>query len=232
MPVFQHLILNGRPNAGKTDFTDFIRGSSFADRSERYHIGDFIELDDFEWLWEKFIEDDIWESIGYRRLYSHRVPGGYVQNESSALLEFLIAKFNHIIHKDYLSQPEIYNDYTLFLEFARGRQDGGIRRCLEILSPEILSTSAILHLYVSYAESRRKNEQRPHPLPEESLVRFSADLDWSELSQGQPSGYITVKDLRVPFVTVVNEPEDNSPAAMQARYSPALQELMRLYQAR
>ena len=52
MPVFQHLILNGRPNAGKTDFTDFIRGSSFADRSERYHIGDFIELDDFEWLWE------------------------------------------------------------------------------------------------------------------------------------------------------------------------------------
>ena len=52
--TFDHLFILGRPAAGKSEFMDFMKKISDAERSERFHIGHFVELDDFVWLWEKF----------------------------------------------------------------------------------------------------------------------------------------------------------------------------------
>ena len=231
MKTFDNLILNGRPNGGKTDFTHFIRASDFEDRRQRLHIGNFIELDDFEWLWEKFIEDDMWESIGRTRRFSKAIEGGYIQTDGNDLHDFLIARFNMEMAK-HLSEPGIHDEYTFFLEFSRGLADGGYQHAYELLSDQVLERAAIVYIQVSYEESRRRNAERPHPLPEASLVRFSAETDWESLTQGEPAGYIELRGFHVPFVTMNNETRLSDPQAQRARYSSALQQLMRLYENR
>jgi len=235
MPTFDHLILNGRPGGGKSELIEFLKSAPSADRAERYHIGEIVELDDFVWLWDKFVEDDLWEEIGEQRLYSRRIPGGYVQSEGDRLLEMIYGKFNHVVRRDYASRPAFYDDHTLFLEFARGVADGGYRKAYDALSGDILERAAILYISVSYEESCRRNEARyqeklahsilAHKLPDEALERFSAAQDWEELTEGRDDGYLEVKGHQVPFVTVHNEPEVTDAADLEARYGPALRRL-------
>ena len=110
--------------------------------------------------------------------------------------------------------------------------DGGYRNVYEKLEPEILKRSAILYIQVSFAESKRKNDARykewakgsilSHSLPEESLLRFSESDDWDELSGGKESGFIQIKGIDIPFVTMPNEPELKDGPELDARYSRAL----------
>lgn len=234
--TFDHIILNGRPGGGKSELIDFIRNTPLEKRKELFHIGELAFEDDFVWLWEKFQEDDLWEELGGKRLYSRRHPLGYVQfddqNEPNRLLDLVAKKFNLAIHKKYFNTPGFYDTHTVFIEFARGLVDGGYRRVYDFLADDILKRSAILYIKVSYAESRRKNEARyqealkgsilSHSLPEESLVRFSSEDDWEEISGGRESGYVNVRGIEIPFVSMNNEPELKSGPELDARYSRAL----------
>jgi len=242
MASFDHIILNGRPGGGKSELIDFIKKTPIDERRELFHIGDFVELDDFVWLWDKFVEDDLWEQLGEKRLYSRRHEHGYVQLEGDKLLDMLISKFNVTIKTNYAGQPGFYDDNTIFIEFARGVADGGFKRAYELLDEDILARSAILYISVSYAESQRKNEARyqealkhsilAHRLPEESIIRFSSEHDWEAITDGAAEGYMDIKGVRVPFVTMNNEPELHDAALLNARYGNALTALKRLYLAR
>ena len=79
MPMFKKLILLGRPASGKSEFIDFLKNTPEKERAQNYHIGPFKELDDFLWLWEKFKEDDLWETAGHPRRYSKTAEHGYVE---------------------------------------------------------------------------------------------------------------------------------------------------------
>jgi hypothetical protein len=242
MATFDHLILNGRPAGGKSELIDFLKEAPLERREERYHVGEIVEMDDFVWLWEKFVEDDLWEALGEPRLYSRRVPDGYVQKEGDRLLEMLLLKMSRIVERDYLTRPAFYGDHTLFIEFARGVFDGGYRKAFELLSKPLLSRAAVLYIQVSFEESCRKNEARyqeklahsilAHKLPDEALERFSREQDFEKMVGGERSGYFELQGLRVPFVVMPNEPELKDPDALDVRYGEALRELMRLYEAR
>ena len=239
MPTFDHIILNGRPGGGKSELIDFLKHTPVAERRARYHLGDFVELDDFVLLWEKFVEDDVWEALGEKRMWSRTVPGGYVQFEGDRLLEMFIAKLSRIVERDYMSKPEFYDDGSLFIEFARGVPDGGYRAAYELLSPAILTRSAILYVDVSFEESQARNEARyqealahsilAHRLPQESVERFSRHQDFEALSGGERTGYIEVKGVQVPFISMPNAPKLTERADLEARYLPTLQTLWQLY---
>lgn len=234
--TFDHIIINGRPGGGKSELIDFIRNTPLEKRKELFHIGEMVFEDDFVWLWEKFQEDDMWEALGYERLYSRTHKLGYVQFDDQKsghpLLDLCCQKFNVAIKKKYLSNPDFYKDHTLFIEFARGMADGGYKHVYDLLDDEILKRSVILYIKVSFEESKRKNDARykewekgsilSHSLPEESLLRFSSADDWEELTGGKETGFINIRGIEIPFVTMPNEPELTSGPELDARYSRAL----------
>ena len=239
MPTFDHIILNGRPGGGKSELIDFLKHTPAAERAAEYHVGDFVELDDFVWLWEKFVEDDLWEAMGEPRKWSYTVPHGYVQNEGDRLLEMFMRKLGGLVERDYLSNPAFYDDGTLFVEFARGVPDGGYRAAYDLLAKEVLSRSAIIYVDVSFEESWARNEARyeaalahsilAHKLPDESLERFSRHQDFEELTGGARTGYLEIKGISVPFISMPNAPKLKDRADLQARYQPTLQTLWQLY---
>lgn len=240
--TFDHIVLNGRPGGGKSELIDFLKSVEPARRAERYHIGQLVELDDFVWLWDKFVEDDLWQQLGEPRRYSRKVEHGYVQLEGDRLLDMLCLKFNAIVARDYGATPSFYDDHTLFIEFARGAGDGGYRRAYELLSPQIWQRAAIFYINVSHAESKRRNDARyqealahsilAHKVPDEGLERFSAQQDFDELTGGQASGYLELGGVRVPFVSMPNEPQLTDPEQLDQRYGEALATLQALYSDR
>lgn len=237
--TFDHLILIGRPACGKSEFIDFMKKMPEDERARKFHIGKISELDDFIWLWQKFEDDDIWEAMGKGRLYSKISQHAYIV-ASSELLEYMFYKFNYEIKKRYLGNKIFYEDSTLLVEFARGsKMDGGYKKALSLLSREVLEKSAILYVDVSYEESRRRNIARyeeklkhsvlAHKVPEEDIVRFSSETDWHDLTNKKDSGVLDLNGLKVPFVTMHNEPELPPGPEIAARYESALDRLFEIY---
>ena len=68
--IFEIVLLNGRPAAGKSEIIDFLKKVPVEERARRFHVGDFVEIDDFPFLWERFEDDDILEAMGEPRLIS------------------------------------------------------------------------------------------------------------------------------------------------------------------
>ena len=64
------------------------------------------------------------------------------------------------------------------------------------------------------------------------MIRFAKEIDWLELTKEQPSGYLTVRNQKIPFVTMNNEPEYkvDQVGPLTERYGSALKTLMNLYQ--
>lgn len=243
MDIFNHLIVNGRPACGKSELIDFLKKLSPKERRERYHIGNIVELDDFIYLRDKFVEDDLWEKVGEKRFHSNKEGHYYVLNNHTKLLDWAVEKFNYIVEREYLKNSDFYKDNTLFIEFSRGSlKDGGYRRAYEFISKEIFQKAAILFLSVSRQESIRKNEARyqeklklsilAHKVPDTDMIRWSEKQDWEEFTNNKEYGYLPLKEISVPFVTVNNEPEIKEAADMAERYQPALRKLMDLYSNR
>lgn len=229
--IFEHLFVLGRPAGGKSEFLDMLYKLGDAERAERMHIGKMKVLDDFVWLWEKFEEDDIWEEISKGRLHSHRCGEGYILDDA-VLFDFLIEKLNSATLK-----AEHSTDQTILIEFSRGGEVP-YKLALHRFDPEILKRASILYIEVSHAESVRRNNARyeeklkhsilAHKTPDEDMKRFYSEDDWPQLTDSKREGLLEINGVRVPFVTLHNEPEIKDPVQLAERYAPALARLMEL----
>lgn len=240
MAIFQNLIITGRPACGKSELIDFLKKVPAGERTEKYHIGNFKEEDDFPWLWRLSEEDNALEKQGKPRLYTRRVPEGFEITRPTLRGDFF-DKMNDVILEKYLKNPSFYKENTLLIEFARGKGDG-FKRSLEKLSPEVLKMSAILHILVSFKESFRKNDARykkglegsilSHKVPDKDMNEYFIENDWLDITQNQPCGHLMLNGVNVPFLTVNNEPELIDPIALERRFMPALKKLWEIKNAK
>ncbi len=231
--VLPAVLLLGRPASGKSELIQFLQALSADERAKEFHLGPLDTIDDFPILWEKFVEDDLWEAVGRGRLVSRRVGENYSVADDS-VWPFLIAKLNRK-----LAARGLIEGRTALVEFARGGPQA-YRRALEDLAPEVLAQAAVLYVEVPFAESSRRNRARydrarragllTHAVPEEELERSYSVDDWSEFAPGT-SGVLQVARNRLPYVTVHNMPEPAGPDAFRARYAPAFQSLYRSWKA-
>jgi hypothetical protein len=137
-----------------------------------------------------------------------------------------------------LDHPEFYDTGTVFIEFARGIGDG-FKHTLDQFDMEILKDSAVIYIDVSFEESFRKNNARYkeaqknsilfHKVPDEDMLGFFKENDWKEITLGKAGGYLRLKDIDVPFVTMNNEPELTDAALLEKRYKGAFDTLWKLY---
>jgi hypothetical protein len=228
--IFEHLFVLGRPAGGKSEFIDFMKKQPLEERSRRFGIGRFEEVDDFHWLWEACLEDDRREKHALPRLVSERTVEGYNITQPK-FRRSLVLQFNRVISNRYLANPAFYQDGTLLIEFARGVDDG-FRESLELFLPDILRRAGILFIQVSFEESYRRNSARYRPGMEEStlfhkvpdgdMLGFFRSHDWAEITGGIPDGRIELNGVPVPFVTMNNEPESPAPIILGERYALAL----------
>ncbi|MFH0798924.1 MAG: hypothetical protein V2A66_01940 [Pseudomonadota bacterium] len=233
--TFDHLLLLGRPAAGKSEFTDFIKKIPSPDRAQLFHIGRFDEIDDFPWIWEKFMEDDMWEEAGFPRIFSVRNGNQYdVRPEMSRLYKLMFVKFNHSIADRYLSRPNYYKDNTLIVEFSRGCEHT-YEDSLSRLSREVLEKAAILYFKVDFDESWRRNVARyqeklkssilAHMLPRNAMEMYYMTDDWAEITHGQADGLLCINGIKVPFATMENEPELPPGPDIAKRYTESMERL-------
>lgn len=241
MKKFDHLLLLGRPAAGKSEFIDFMKKTPDAERVRDFHIGKFVELDDFAWIWEKFVEDNLWEESGFSRLYSKRYDNNFgLDPRAGKLLDFMLVKINHETKK-FINNNDFYKDGTLFIEFSRG-MEFNYEKALPMLSREIYERAAILYVDVTFEESWRRNVSRyeeklqnsilAHMVPRETMEVFYKENDWKEITANKESGYLELKGVKVPFVSMNNEPEYKDRENLTRRYQPALDQLIDLYEKR
>lgn len=206
MDTFKTLLLIARPAAGKSEVIHYLKNTPIDKRIERFHIGEFDEIDDFPMLWTWFEEDELLEKMGKPRL--HTTPDGYFKYQY--LWDLLIERMN-------LEYEKLLRDFTgntILLEFSRGTEHGGYQSAFEHLSENILPDLAIIYINVSWKESLRKNRRRfnpnrpdsilEHGLPDKKLEKLYKDTDWDSLTQENPD-FIMIKSKKVPYAVFENE---------------------------
>ncbi len=204
------LILNGRPAAGKSEITHYLKHLPDDVRRERFHLGKLIELDDFPMLWTWFEEDALLEkTFGHPRL--HTDSEGYFISET--LWHLLIARLGLEYDKLRRDMPDLHDTYTVLVEFSRGTEHGGYRAAYAHLTDDILRQAAIFYIDVPYEESLRKNRRRfnpnrpdsilEHGLPDSKLERLYKEVDWHDLAGHDPE-IIRIKGHPVPYVVFPN----------------------------
>jgi len=226
--TFDVLLLLGRPASGKSEFIDFMNGLPAEQRAERFRIAPFDVVDDFPILWERFEEDDIWETLGRQRLHSKRCDGNYAVTDDG-LWGFLIEKINRRVERAF-SVPELFDRRSLLVEFSRGGPTG-YSDALARLSPAILERAAILYVSVSFEESWRRNVARydekqrhgilTHSVPREEMEKTYGSDDWAAIARAA-HGTIEVRGIRVPYATMPNEPESTDLSVLSERYANSL----------
>lgn len=155
--TFDVLLLLGRPASGKSEFIDFMTKLSPDHRAGKFFIAPFQIADDFPILWNLFLQDDVWESVGRDRVFSKRCDSNYAVGDD-AVWDFLIEKINqHVLTSTDFSS--LTHRKTTIIEFSRGGSSG-YRNALERLSPDILNRAAALYVSVSFEESWRRNIAR------------------------------------------------------------------------
>ncbi|HUZ17370.1 MAG TPA: hypothetical protein VMV68_03215 [Spirochaetia bacterium] len=249
--AFPLLFLIGRPAAGKSEVIKYLKGVSESERSARLHVAAFQEFDDFPMIWNWFEEDAILARHGRARL--HTDPEGYFLDPF--LWHVLVERLELDYRKWALefdgahasaeqggeSLPAAPQGRTAVVEFARGKEHGGLAEAFAHLSPAILRRGAVLYIRVSYAESLRKNRRRfnpekphsilEHSLPDEKLARLYGESDWEELEAKDPA-YLQIGGVRVPYAVMENEDDVTTAggAALGERLSKTLALLWERYE--
>lgn len=240
--IFPVVILNGRPAAGKSEVIDFLKSVPVPERVERFHIGEFEELDDFPILWERFEDDDIYERHGRPRQYSDttfthegQTYQGYVFKERF-FWTFLIEKLNLLYEKRFLREG--VTDRTAVVEFSRGAEHGGFRDAYAALSHDILARAVTLYIHVGFEESLRRNRRRfnpdrpdsilEHGLEDKKLEMLYRESDWRAFS-GADTECLCARGHRIPYAVLENEPEiTDRPDVLGRALEDALRKLWRL----
>lgn len=235
--AFNLLLLIARPAAGKSEIIDYLKRTPTQERIERFHIGDFEELDDFPMLWTWFEEDKILEEMGENRL--HTDADGYFKYDY--LWDVLIRRISLDYRKMLRDQPSYHQNKTTIIEFARGSQHGGFKRAFEHLSREVVEQMAVLYLNVSWEESLRKNQARfnpdrpdsilEHGLPDEKMAVLYRESDWAEIS-APDAEFLTIQGTQVPYAVFENEDDITTArgAALGQRLEETLNILWQRYQ--
>ena len=209
--AFEVIILTARPAAGKSEVIDYLKNIATETRIKRFHIADFEELDDFVYVWETFVTDDILSKHGKERLLTdenYYFKDHFVWN-------LFIERLNVAYARKLAYHPTFLDDHTIIIEFARGGENG-IGEALSYLDDEILKKAVIFYIDVSYEESLRKNRARRRPgledsilyhsLPDEKMEFYYKINDWKKLTADDPD-YITAKAVKIPYVAFKNEPD-------------------------
>ena len=208
--TFDVVILIARPAAGKSELIKYLRSVDLRSRADRFHIGEFEEIDDFPMLWAWFEEDHILAEMGKSRL--HTTTDGYFKHTYlwDLLIRRIELEYNKRVHENLLYHERM----TTIVEFARGAEHGGFGRAFTQLSDDILRRAAVLYIEVSYEESYRKNRRRfnlkrpysilEHGLPDEKLQVLYRDSDWDDLSGGDEA-YLHIGENRIPYAVLKNE---------------------------
>ncbi len=129
------------------------------------------------------------------------------------LADSLETEASKMIKEKQESYPDTFDSKTLVIEFARGgplnaqqplAEPFGYRYSLGRLSPKLLETAAILYIWVTPEESRRKNQARSNPKDPGSILHHGVpievmlndygqdDMEWLLKNSEQP-GTVTVK---------------------------------------
>jgi hypothetical protein len=219
---FDVVILNGRPAAGKSEIIDYLKHIPVQERLSRFHVGEFEEIDDFPYLWERFQDDDILEKMGKKRMFSdtsYEVNGkrypGYTFKENY-MWSFFIRKLD-LAYSIKMRDEKNYHDHkTMLVEFSRGAEHGGFTEAYQNLSDELLKRACVIYIRVSYEESLRKNRRRfnpnkpdsilEHALEDSKLEMLYKESDWDKFSAVDPK-FLIVRGIKVPYAVFENEPE-------------------------
>lgn len=201
---FPIIFLTGRPAAGKSEIIDYLKKCGSAERRRRFHIGDFIEVDDFPMLWTWFEEDALLERMGEQRLHSD--AEGFFKYPH--LWNLLIQRIDLDYKKLLTDKAGFEENGSAILEFARGSEHGGWKTAFKYFSDEVLRTGAILYIDVTFEESLRKNRRRfnpdkphsilEHGLPDEKMEKLYGKSDWAEFTSGGDD-WVEVNGIKVPY---------------------------------
>ena len=210
-PQFPILIVTGRPAAGKSELIDFLKKCDPKERLQRFHIGEFEELDDFVYVWETFETDDILSRHGKQRIWTDEK---YWFKEHF-IWNLYIERINLEYRKKLARNAAYHEKMTTLIEFARGG-DNGIYEALSFLHEDVLRHASLMYIRVSYDESVRKNRRRARPgeehsilhhsLPDEKMDFYYRTNDWERLAAKDPDT-IDVKGFKIPYAVFENEPE-------------------------
>ncbi len=216
--IFKVIFLLARPAAGKSEIIHFLQSLPEEKRETEYHIGKMHVIDDFPMIWTWFEEDNLLSEMGYPHLYTD-LDGYFLEQYYWNLL---IRRMNLEYVKFVRDHPEDHADYTVFIEFSRGKEHGGYREAFKQIPKSLAQQAVILYVNVSWEESLRKNRKRfnpekpdsilEHSLPDEKLARMYKETDWDELVN-QSKEYIEIATVNVPYSILENEDDitsDNS----------------------
>lgn len=230
--TFENLLLIARPAAGKSEIIHYLKQTPLEERVERFHIPNFVVIDDFPMLYTWFEEDKILTEMGYPRL--HTDEKGYFAGNH--LWHLLVRRICLEYDKTLRDNPAFHQDNCAILEFSRGKESGGYREAFKHLSPQVLEKLAIMYIDVSYEESLRKNRARftpdkpdsilGHSLPDEKMERLYKEDDFHELISPD-STFITIQGYQVPYAIFPNEDDVTTEmgAALGERLQTVLDEL-------
>jgi len=236
---FPIIFLTGRPAAGKSEIIDYLKNCSTEERLSRFHVADFIEIDDFPMLWTWFEEDALLERMGKPRLHSDKE--GYFKHQY--LWNLLIERIDMDYKKVLTDKKGFKESGSAILEFARGSQHGGFKEAFSYFSKEVLEAGAVLYINVSFEESLRKNKRRfnpdkphsilEHGLPDEKLKEMYEISDWNEFSLKDDS-FLTVNDIKIPYTIFNNEDDVTTKGgnSLGDRLEAALNKLWELHKLR
>ncbi|MBN1348365.1 hypothetical protein JXJ21_03085 [candidate division KSB1 bacterium] len=207
--AFEVIILTARPAAGKSEVINYLKNTGTANRIKRFHIADFEEIDDFVYVWETFVIDDILSKHGKERLLTDK--NYYFKDHF--VWNLYIERINVSYARKLAYEPDFLDNHTIIIEFARGGENA-IGEALSYLDDDILKKAAIFYIDVSYKESVRKNRARKRPgmedsilyhsLPDEKMEFYYKINDWEKLTADDPE-HITVKGVKLPCVAFNNE---------------------------
>jgi hypothetical protein len=229
---FHNLFTFGRPASGKSEFIDSMKKCDPTERLEKFHIAPFEIIDDFLFLKDMNQNETILEKFSIPRRVTKTTSDGIVVLDDT-FFGFVSQKINMVYGERYTPNPKYYDTKTLLIEFSRGATStNGYKYSLSNLNSEILKCGSIIYIKTSYKECLRRNEARyqeklkhsvlAHKVPVEAMERFYQDDDWNELTNGKPSGFVTINNILMPFVTLDNESESKDLRIMSDRYASAL----------